>query len=81
VVRPDIPKDKSPTRRRCTGRLAQVAGNPVVLLTRASSSLSTTGVSPETAGQPGAQNPQLHGGPICPAQALISSNVSAQTFW
>ena len=28
-----------------------------------------------------AQNPQGHGGPICPAQALISSNVSAQTFW
>jgi hypothetical protein len=36
---------------------------------------------PGTVGQQGAQNPQLHGGPIWPAQALISSNVSAQTFW
>jgi hypothetical protein len=36
---------------------------------------------PRTTGQLGAQNPQLHGGPIWPAQALISSNVSAQTFW
>jgi hypothetical protein len=38
------------------------AGNPVVLLTRASSLLSTIGVSPGTAGQLGAQKPQLHGG-------------------
>ena len=36
---------------------------------------------PETTSHLCAQNPQLHGGPICPAQALISSNVSAQTFW
>jgi hypothetical protein len=36
---------------------------------------------PGTSDQPGAQNPQLHGGPIWAAQALISSNVSAQTFW
>jgi hypothetical protein len=33
-----------------------------------------------TAGQLGVQKPQLQGDPICPAQALISSNVSAQTF-
>jgi hypothetical protein len=31
--------------------------------------------------EPGAQNPQRHGGPICPAQESISPNVSAQTFW
>ena len=36
---------------------------------------------PGTSDQPGAQNPQLPGGPICPAQEAISSNVSAQTFW
>ncbi len=35
---------------------------------------------PRTAGQLGVQNPQLHGGPICPAQEAISSNESAQTF-
>ena len=35
---------------------------------------------PGTAGQPGAQKPQHHGGPIWLAQASISSNVSAQTF-
>ena len=34
-----------------------------------------------TAGQLGVQKPQLQGDPICPAQALISSNVSAHTFW
>jgi hypothetical protein len=36
---------------------------------------------PETTGQLGVQNPQLHGGPIWPAQEAISSKVSAQTFW
>jgi hypothetical protein len=35
---------------------------------------------PETTGQLRAQKPQLQGDPVCLAQALISSNVSAQTF-
>ena len=35
---------------------------------------------PGTTSQPGAQKPQLHGGPIWLAQESISSNVSAQTF-
>ena len=46
--------------------------------------LSVSGLTaaslPGTTSQPGAQKPQLHGGPIWLAQESISSNVSAQTF-
>jgi len=60
--------------------LPPTAGDRTVLLTRASSSLSTTGVCPKTAAHLGSQEPQPDGAPIGLVQASISLNVSAQTF-